>query len=709
MSVSDVRLRVADMDCSSCLKKIQARLEKIDGVVAVDGSPVARTLSITFEGDRVDAGRLREEVGRLGYAAHPLDGDGERSPTTWASTRAKITYAAVFLFATGLILRFSGTTPTLVEHPLHDVHVDDLFFVFAALVGGLNFFAKGWRSAKVLSLDMSFLMTIAILGAVAVGEYLEAGAIAFLFSIAELLERFSVDRARASVEALIDLAPASARVLVDGDEIVVPADSLVVGDLVIVRPGEQIPTDGRVESGVAAVDQSAITGESMPVQRSVGDEVFAGSVNQDGALRIRVDREAGRSTLARIIQLVEEAEAGKTKSERFVNTFARYYTPVVTVGAVLVAFGPPLIAGAPFALWFIRGLTLLVIACPCALVISTPVAVVSGVTAAARRGVLIKGGTYLEAAGRVRVVAFDKTGTLTHGHPEVVDLRPAPGVQESELLERAFAVEAGSEHPIGASIRRAVKERGLAENGWVVTDFQTIPGKGARALLDDEEYWVGRPELFGQMGESARVGELRSRGRTVVGVGRTDRFLGWIALGDGARDESTSAVLHLRDVGIEHVVMLTGDNQKTADAVGRKLGVDRVYAGLLPEDKVNVVRALEAELGSVAMVGDGINDAPALAAATVGIAMGAAGSDTALEAADIALMGDDLETLPYLIDLSQRANRVIRQNVGAALLVKGVLAVGMPIGWVSLVLAVVVGDLGVSLAVTANALRLGRR
>ncbi|MEE9207420.1 MAG: HAD-IC family P-type ATPase, partial [Gemmatimonadota bacterium] len=329
--------------------------------------------------------------------------------------------------------------------------------------------------------------------------------------------------------------------------------------------------------------------------------------------------------------------------------------------------------------------------------------------AAARNGVLIKGGTYLETAGRVKVVAFDKTGTLTHGHPEVIDLRPAPGVDESELLQRAVAVEAGSEHPIGSSIRRAVHEGGLSVNRWKVTGFQTIPGKGARADLDGEEYRVGRPDLFGHVGSDPALSELRSQGRTVVGVGKTDRFLGWISLGDGARDESATAVARLRKVGIENVVMLTGDNQETADAVGRKLGVDRVYAGLLPEDKVDVVRALERELGPVAMVGDGINDAPALAAATVGIAMGAAGSDTAIETADIALMGDDLESLPYLIDLSRRANRVIRQNIGFALLVKGILAVGVPLGLVSLVLAVVAGDMGVSLAVTANALRLGRK
>ncbi|MFV1985964.1 MAG: heavy metal translocating P-type ATPase [Gemmatimonadota bacterium] len=709
MSASEVRLRVSDMDCPSCLTKIQTRLEKIDGVVEVEGSTVSRTLSISFDGERIDAGRLQEEIGRLGYAAHPLDEDGERATTIWVGTRARITGAAALLFTTGLVLRLFGVTPTLVTQPFHDLHLDDLFFVLAALVGGMNFFGRGWRSARALSLDMNFLMTIAILGAAAVGEYLEAGAIAFLFSIAELLERFSVDRARASVEALVDLAPASARLVRNGEEIVVPADTLMVGDLVVVRPGEKIPTDGRVEDGLASVDQSVITGESVPVSCGAGDEVFAGSTNQDGVLRVRVDREAGQSTLARIIQLVEQAEASKTKSERFVDTFARYYTPAVTIGAILVAFGPPLILGAPFDVWFVRGLTLLVIACPCALVISTPVAVVSGVTAAARNGVLIKGGIHLETAGHVRVVAFDKTGTLTHGHPEVLGLHPEEGVNESELLERAFAVEAGSEHPIGSSIRRAAHERGANPEAWKVTGFQTIPGRGARAELDGEEYRVGRPDLFEGVASRPAPGELGSPGRTVVGVGRTGRFLGWISLGDSVREEAAAAVSHLRDVGIQHVVMLTGDNPETAAVVGQRLGVDRVHAGLLPEDKVDVVRALEAELGPVAMVGDGINDAPALAAATVGIAMGAAGSDTAIETADIALMGDDLETLPYLIELSRSANRVIRQNLAASLLVKGVLVAGVPLGWVSLVLAVVVGDLGVSLAVTANALRLGSR
>ena len=706
--MSEVRLRVADMDCASCVRKIQTRLEKLDGVEDVEGSPVSRTLSIRFQEGTVDPARLRHEVGRLGYTAHPM-GDGERAATTWGSRAARVTYVAVLLFVLGWILRFSGVTPTLVARPLHDLHLDDLFFVLAALVGGTNFFGKGWRAARALALDMNFLMTIAILGAIAVGEYLEAGAIAFLFSIAELLERFSVDRARASVEALVDLSPASATLLADGEEVVVPVDSLEVGDLVVVRPGERIPTDGSVEHGVSAVDQSAITGEYMPVERGVGDEVFAGTISRDGVLHVRVDREASGSTLARIIELVEEAEASKTQSERFVDTFARYYTPVVTVGAVLVAFGPPLLAGAEFVPWFVRGLTLLVIACPCALVISTPVAVVSGVTAAARNGVLIKGGVYLESAGRVSVVAFDKTGTLTHGHPELMDVRPSDGVSTTELLERACAVEAGSEHPIGASIRHAARDRGLREDRWAVDGFQTIPGKGARAVLDGEEFLVGQPTLFGDRDADPEVAALRSHGRTVVGVGSADRFLGWISLGDGAREASVPAVRHLRDAGIEHVVMLTGDNRETAEVVGVSSGSTGFTRSCYPRTRSQSSGSSNRSSDPSPWWGTASTMPLRWPRPPSGIAMGAAGSDTALETADVALMGDDLEALPYLIELSKRANRVIRQNVAVALLVKAALAVGVPLGWVSLVIAVVVGDLGVSLAVTANALRLGRK
>jgi len=698
------------MDCATCVRKIEGQLGGLDGVATVSGSPISRVLDVSYDNESVNAARLLDEVGRLGYAAHVLGAERAPSLSTWTSRRALVTYAAAAAFVSGLVILALGRGPVLVQGPWHDLHLDGLFFVLAALVGGLNFFGKGWRSLRARVLDMNVLMTLAIIGAIAVGEVLEAGAIAFLFSLAELLETFSVDRARASIEALVNLAPAHARVLRGDDEVVVPVAALVVGDRVLVRPGERVPADARVLAGRAAVDESAITGEYLAVVRQEGDPVFGGSVAQDGALEVLVEREADESTLARIIRLVEEAESTKTTTERFVDRFARIYTPVVVLAAVIVAFGPWMFGG-DFVVWCVRGLTLLVIACPCALVISTPVAVVSGVTAAARRGVLIKGGTFLEAVGRVSVVAFDKTGTLTHGHPEVLQVLAEPGVSEEELLAVAAAVEAGSEHPVGAGIRRAARGRGLlAAEGPGVTDFRQIPGLGVSAEVDCETWWVGRSELLREVGVTLSdlpQGALEGGG-SAVGAGSRERFLGWLILGDTVRVEAQAAVRGLYDAGVPHVAMLTGDNPSAAQAVALRVGIDQVRASLLPEDKVEAVRTLEREFGPVAMVGDGVNDAPALAAATVGIAMGAAGSDSAIETADIALMGDDLGALPYTVELSRRANRVIRQNITAALAVKAILAVGVPLGWVSLVLAVVVGDLGVSLAVTANALRLGR-
>ena len=387
------RFRVGDMDCASCVRKIEGHLGNVEGVLEVSGSPVSRTLTVRHA-EGVDLDRVRAEVGKLGYTARPhapgsIDAGGW---SAWKGRQARITYAAMALVGAGLVLRVLGQDAQIARLPLQTLDLADAFFLIAATVGGLNFFGKGLRAARYLRLDMNFLMTVAILGAAAIGETLEAAAIAFLFSLAELLERFSVDRARASVEALVQLAPDAARVIRGGVEVTVPAEELVTGDLVLVRPGERIPADGRVEEGCSAVDESAITGESMPLDKSPGDEVFAGTVNREGFLQVGVMRPAAESTLARIVHLVEEAEGRKSRSERFVERFARYYTPTVTVVAVLLVALPPLLLGAPFLTWFVRGLTLLVIACPCALVISTPVAVVSGITAAARNGVLIKGG-----------------------------------------------------------------------------------------------------------------------------------------------------------------------------------------------------------------------------------------------------------------------------------------------------------------------------
>lgn len=443
----------------------------------------------------------------------------------------------------------------------------------------------------------------------------------------------------------------------------------------------------------------------MAVEKGRGDEVFAGSINDAGYVEVRVARLATESTLARIIQLVEEAEEHRAPSEQFVRKFSRVYTPVVTLLALGIMVVPTLAAGGDFTTWFVRGLTLLVIACPCALVISTPVAVVSGITSAARNGVLIKGGTYLEALADVRAVAFDKTGTLTHGRPEVTDVVSLNGVPEDEVIRIAAALESRSQHPVGRAIVAHAGDHGLPE----VTAFESHTGKGVSGEVEGTAYRVGKPDLFAAGDGSAQVEALQKQGKTVVLVGTDADVLGAIAVADTVREDAREAVAALHAQGIRHVVMLTGDNEATAAAIAEKLGVDEYRAELLPEQKVEAIRELEARFGGVAMVGDGVNDAPALAASKVGIAMGAAGTDTALETADAALMADDLSKLPYLFRLSSAGRRVIRQNVWASIMIKFVLAAGVFPGMVSLVVAVLVGDMGTSLGVTGNALRLARK
>jgi Cd2+/Zn2+-exporting ATPase len=728
MSVSDPSVReatsdrlsitVPDMDCPSCLATISDRLCRVPGVVGVEGSPIRRELEISFDPGLTAPSELQAQVERLGYRSERRATRGESGPAglparsaaspsmaTWTGRQAGIAYGSAGLFALAGILEWAGLAPRVLALAGRDLLLPDLLFVASALVGGWNFFPKGVRAARALSLDMNFLMTVAILGAVGIGEYVEGAAIAFLFAIAELLERFAVDRARASVEALMRLAPATARLIRGREEVTVPVDELVPGDLVAIRPGERLPTDGTVVEGVSAVDQSPVTGESMPVEKSTGSEVFAGTINREGFLAVRVDKRAADSTLARIIRLVEAAEGKKTRTERFVERFARVYTPAVTLGAVATVLVPVLLLGGDFAVWFTRGLTLLVIACPCALVISTPVAVVSGITAAARRGVLIKGGSYLEALGQVRAVALDKTGTLTFGTPAVVEAAFDEDVDPDEVLALAAAVEARSEHPIAGAIVSFARERGV-EATEQVEDFVATVGRGVRARVRGVAVAVGSPR-FAAPGQAPPAGWGGEMG-TVVAVSVAKRPAAWLLVSDRTRTVAADTLERLRSSGIERIVMLTGDAAAPASAVGRELRVDEVRSELLPEDKVAAIEELTRTYGPVAMVGDGINDAPALAMAAVGIVMGAAGSDAALETADVALMGDDLTRLPYVRKLSREAVRVIRTNIALALAVKGVLAVGVPMGAVSLITAVLVGDMGVSLAVTLNALRLGR-
>lgn len=624
----------------------------------------------------------------------------------WRTPFAKRTYIAGALWAAGVAAAWLAGAPDQAGWLAIRLDPAGLLYTAASLVGGWNFVGAALRATRTLKLDMNFLMSAAIVGAILIGEPFEAATLAFLFSFAELLERFAVNRGRRSIARLVELAPERAdRLLPSGVVETIPIAELRTGDRVRIRPGDKVPADGRVVAGSSAVNEATITGESLPRAKQLGDQVFAGTLNTDGALDIEVTADAAHSTLARIIRLVNEAEARRAPIEQFVQRFARVYTPVVTGGAVLVMVVPPLVLGASGLDWFVRGLTLLVIACPCALVIATPVTVVSALTSAARHGVLIKGGEHLEALGSTRALAVDKTGTLTTGALRVTGFQVADGTPPELLLQRLTTVEARSEHPIAQAIARFAAARGVRP-GAQVEQFAAMPGRGIRAKLDGHDIVVGTETFVGPDPASRWGGP--EPGTLLIYARTGDGLEGVLTIQDEVRPETRAVLTRLHALGIHPIVMLTGDGAETAELVGHRIGVDAVRARLLPEDKVSAIRALKDLHGSVAMLGDGVNDAPALAEATVGIAMGAAGSPATIETADVALMADDLTKLPYAVRLARRARRTIRFNLALALGLKLVLAIGAVMGVVSLGVAVLVGDMGGSLAVTGNALRLAR-
>ncbi|WP_049923739.1 heavy metal translocating P-type ATPase [Halopiger djelfimassiliensis] len=759
---SELAVSVPEMDCASCANKIERALEGVDGVSEIETQPASGRVVVTVDGD-TDAETIVDAIDSAGYDATPISGDREPmddDQPVWKSRRGVTTGIGAVLASVGILLEYllSGVDPTLFSLVGRSYELSTVLFIVAAAVAGAPILRNGYYSARNRSLDIDFLMGVGIVASVAAHHPFEGAMLAVLFSVAELLERFSMDRARDSLRELMDLSPDTATVKRDdGSEETVPAEELDVGDVVVVRPGEKIPADGVVLEGESAVDQSPITGESVPADKTAGDEVYAGTIPDSGYLEVEVTSEAGESTIDRIVRLVEDAERERTNREQFVDRFASVYTPIVVALAIALATLPPLLVGASWNTWFLRGLTLLVIACPCAFVISTPVSVVSGITSAARNGVLIKGGRHLEAVGESDVLAVDKTGTLTEGDLSVTDVIPLEGADEDAVLRRASTVERRSEHPIGQAIVGYAEERGL-DGDADVSNFEALTGKGVRADVDGTTHYVGKPDLFddltdldhvhattdggvalSELGDDTRsqceregcldvladvVPDLQSEGKTVVIVGTEDRPLGVIAVADRVRPEAKWAVSRLQEQGVR-VVMLTGDNEGTARAIAAEVGIDEYHAELLPDEKLEWIRRLErgsrpderrseprgdadgeSETANVAMVGDGINDAPALATASVGIAMGAAGTDTALETADVALMGDDLTRLPYLYELSGTATSVIRQNIWASLAVKAVLAVGVPYGLVTVIHAVIIGDMGMSLGVTGNAMRL---
>ena len=653
-------------------------------------------------------------------------------------------------------------------------------FGAAVIAGGAYVARAAFFSLRGHQVDMNVLMTLAMVGAAAIGEWTEAALVAFLFSLGTVLQAATLERTRRAISGLMKLAPATAAVLRSDAagaglrETSVDVADIVIGDVVIVRPGERAAVDGVVTEGSAAADQSAVTGESMPVGKGPGDQVFAGSIVEGGSLRVRATAAASDTTIAKIVHMVEEAQAQRAPAETIVDRFASKYTPVVVAAAAAVAFVPPLSSGASFDTWFYRGLALLIISCPCSLVISTPVSILAALARATRNGVLIKGGAYLEQMAGLKAVAFDKTGTLTLGRPQVTDVVPLNGSSPEHVLTLAATLERYSEHPLAQAItesagspdgsgvlaspaaraagtgetapamqagacscssadccaadarldpasapreRESHRRHGHGEgrvrtHGAHVERFRAIAGRGVRAELDGRLHFVGRPDLLGVHAHDPAlvdaIGRLERQGKTAVVVGDEDGALGVIAVSDPLRPDARATVAALRDLGVAEVAMLTGDNVETARAVAAEAGITDVRAGLLPAQKVDAVAELRDRAGAVAMVGDGVNDAPALAAASLGVAMGAAGTDAALETADIALMGDDLAAVPDTIRLARRTTRVIWQNIVFSIAVKAVFLILAPLGLVSLWLAVL-ADMGTSLLVTGNGLRLYRR
>lgn len=616
-------------------------------------------------------------------------------------------FAVHWILHASLLDAFTGGE----SDPEHAFPLSTILLYIGSIVTGAWFILpKALHSARRLSPDMNLLMTIAVIGAVAIGEWLEAAAVAFLFALALLLEHWSVGRARRAISALMDLSPPTARFIspTDGAVVVKPVEEVSVGATVLVRPGEKIPLDGEVLKGFSTVNQAPITGESLLVEKTTGDEVFAGTINGDGALEIRTTKPASDTTLARIIHMVESAQSRRSPSQQWIEKFARYYTPAMLLIALAIAVVGPLFFGEPWAEWFYRSLVILVIACPCALVISTPVSIVSGLTAAARNGVLIKGGAYLEAAGRLRVLCLDKTGTLTYGHPEVREIIPFNDTEKRELLRLAAALESHSEHPLA----RAILKKAQAEQvvPCQVEAFQAIPGKGAQARIDGRLYWIGSHRLMDEKGlETPEIHDtalaFEDSGHSVVAVGSDRQVCGLISIADRVRENARQAVGALRRAGISKVVMLTGDNAGSAAGIAKVTGVDEFRAELLPEDKVKVVETLVSEYRDVAMVGDGVNDAPAMVASGVGVAMGAMGTDVAIETADVALMSDDLDKLAWLIRHSHRTLRTIQQNTAFALGLKLAFIILALLNLATLWMAIA-ADMGASLLVIFNGLRL---
>ena len=700
--------RVQGFSCANCAGKFEGNVQKLPDVTDAKVNFGASKISVygTATIDQLEQAGAFENLKvtpetKIGVTNQKTDDKKEEDP--FLKKHSTLLYS-ILLIAFGFIsMAVNGNDNILTP----------LLFIASMLIGGSNMLKTGLINLTKLEFDMRTLMTVAVIGGVLIGEWAEVAIVVVLFAISEALERFSMERARKSISSLMDIVPKEALIKRNGHEQLIHVDDIMVNDVMIVKPGQKISMDGIITSGHSSVNQAAITGESLPVEKSNNDEVFAGTLNEEGFLEVKITKLIEDTTISKIIHLVEEAQGERAPAQAFVDKFAKYYTPAIMVLALLVATVPPLFFNAEWSTWVYQGLAVLVVGCPCALVISTPISIVSAIGNAAKHGVLIKGGIHLEEMGSLKTIAFDKTGTLTKGVPALTDYKVLDSdTNGTELMSIVSALENRSQHPLASAIIKKADSMNADYNNIVINHFSSITGRGIQGDVNNETYYIGSPALFTELNTpnfnselQQEVTALQEHGKTVMLAGTSDKVLALIAVADEVRETSKRVIQKLHEVGIDKTVMLTGDNQSTAKAIAEHVGVSDVQSELMPEDKLNAINKLKEKYKHVGMVGDGVNDAPALAASTVGIAMGGAGTDTALETADVALMGDDLQKLPFTVKLSRKTLNIIKANITFAIAIK-VLALLLVIpGWLTLWIAIL-SDMGATILVALNSLRL---
>ncbi len=692
-----ISMPIEGMDCANCAVTIENSLKQTDGIMNVKVNYPAEKMWVEFDNQKIEHADIEKKIQQLGY----------KIPSSEFQSHLEENRGLYISLSAGAFLLIGWLGEVFLEFP---AFISISLYVAAYLFGGWDVTRHAWDALKVKRFDTDVLMVFAAIGAAFLGEFAEGALLLFLFSLGHALENRALNRARSAIKALGNLSPKTALVIRDGKEQEVSVKSLLINDIVIVRPGVRIPVDGVVIDGSSGVDQSPVTGESIPVDKSVGDNVFAGTVNGEGAMEVKVTRLAKDSTLSRVMKMVEEAQAQKSPTQQTMEKFERVFIPNVLILTALIIIVPPLF-GYSFRDSFLRAMTLLVAASPCAVALGTPATILAGVAQAARNGVLVKGGAHLENLGQIKALAFDKTGTLTHGKPEVTDIIAfQPSVKkEADVLSIAASAEARSAHPLAQAVVNAAQTQGVPVS--VADEVDSLTGRGLKAVRNGKIIWVGNQRLMNEANITLsdemiqKAQALQQSGKTLMWVAEDKTPIGLIALADTLRNEAAPTMQALKKLGLQHTIMLTGDNSRAASAIAKEIGLTDFRAELMPENKLTIIRELVNNYNYVAMVGDGVNDAPALANATVGIAMGGAGTDVALETADVALMGDDLSKLPFAVGLGRATKRIITQNLVIALSVIAILIVTSLTGIISMGIAVIFHE-GSTLVVVANALRL---